>query len=130
MVFETKQRLVYYTGDGGYEQHFAAIGKKFGGFDLVLAECGQYNMAWHPIHMLPEETAQMAVDVGAKSVIAGHNSKFALARHPWEEPLERLTAASTEKPYELLTPRIGEAVPIGRAKAGDFQPWWRELAFA
>ena len=70
MVFETSRRLVYYTGDGGYGAHFADIGETFGGFYLVLAECGQYNMAWHPIHMLPQETAQMAVDVGAKAVIA------------------------------------------------------------
>ena len=127
LVFETKHRLVYYTGDGGYEHHFRDIGKRFGGFDLVLAECGQYNMAWHPIHMLPEETAQMAVDVGAKAVIAGHNSKFALARHPWEEPLVALSEASLDKTYELLTPEIGEAVPIGWAKAGDFQPWWERM---
>ena len=40
----------------------------------------------------------------------------------------RLAAASVEKPYELLTPRIGEAVRIGGAKAGDFQPWWKEMA--
>ncbi|WP_367116038.1 hypothetical protein [Selenomonas sp.] len=77
--------------------------------------------------MLPQETAQMAVDVGAKAVIAGHNSKFALARHPWEEPLVALTEASIERPYELLTPCIGEAVPIGWAKAGDFQPWWERM---
>ena len=127
MVFETKKRLVYYTGDGGYGAHFADIGRRFGGFNLVLAACGQYNMAWHPIHMLPQETAQMAVDVGAKAVIAGHNSKFALARHPWEEPLVALTEASIERPYELLTPCIGEAVPIGWAKAGDFQPWWERM---
>ena len=40
----------------------------------------------------------------------------------------RLAAASAGKPYELLTPRIGEAVRIGGAKAGDFQPRWKEMA--
>ena len=40
---------------------------------------------------------------------------------------EHLPLASIERPYELLTPRIGEAVPIGWAKAGDFQPWWEQM---
>ena len=37
----------------------------------MLGENGQYNMAWHAIHMLPEETAQAAVDVGAVPQIGG-----------------------------------------------------------
>lgn len=56
-AFITPNSKVYYTGDGGYGAHFKAIGEKFGGFDLMLGENGQYNIAWHDIHLLPEETA-------------------------------------------------------------------------
>ena len=125
-AFVTPTRKVYYTGDGGYGEHFKAIGAQFGGFDLVLAECGQYNLAWHYIHMLPEETAQAMVDVRAKNVLPVHNAKFALARHPWEEPLVRLKAASEDKPYHLLTPEIGTCVTLP-ATEEDFPAWWQAI---
>lgn len=123
MAFITPKRSLYYTGDGGYGDHFKAIGKKFGGFDCVLAENGQYNLAWHPIHMLPEETAKACEEVGAKFVIPAHNSKFALARHPWQEPMARLQAASQDKSYQLLTPEIGALVLLDQKQS--FSPWWQ-----
>lgn len=123
MAFITPKRSLYYTGDGGYGAHFKVIGKKFGGFDCVLAENGQYNLAWHHIHMLPEETAQACENVGAKFVIPTHNSKFALARHPWQEPMARLQAASQDKSYQLLTPEIGALVLLDQKQS--FSPWWQ-----
>lgn len=123
MAFITPKCSLYYTGDGGYGDHFKAIGKKFGGFDCVLAEDGQYNLAWHPIHMLPEETAKACEEVGARFVIPAHNSKFALARHPWQEPMARLQAASQDKSYQLLTPEIGDLVLLDQKQS--FSPWWQ-----
>ncbi len=123
MAFITPKRSLYYTGDGGYGEHFKAIGKKFGGFDCVLAEDGQYNLAWHPIHMLPEETAKACEEVGAKFVIPAHNSKFALARHLWQDPLQRLQKASLGKSYQLLTPEIGALVRLDQPAA--FSSWWQ-----
>ncbi len=128
MAFVTPTRKVYYTGDGGYGEHFKAIGQKFGGFDLMLGENGQYNMAWHAIHMLPEETAQAAVDVGAKLLLPAHGGKFALSRHPWQEPYRRLTEASQDKDYKLLTPAIGELVHIDSKQRRPFDAWWEKMA--
>lgn len=125
MAFVTPRRKVYYTGDGGYGEHFKEIGKTFGGFDLVLAEDGQYNEAWHAIHMYPEETARAAVDVGAKQVIPAHGGKFALARHLWQEPYRRLAAASRGKSYDLVTPEIGETVRIGEPR--ESLSWWEDM---
>ena len=126
-AFVTPQRKVYYTGDGGYGEHFKAIGKKFGGFDLMLGENGQYNMAWHAIHMLPEETAQAAVDVGARQLLPAHGGKFALSRHPWQEPYRELSKASQGKGYQLLTPEIGELAYIDGQKNDSFTPWWENM---
>jgi len=123
-AFITDKRKVYYTGDGGYGEHFKAIGEKFGGFDLMLGENGQYNMAWHAIHLLPEETAQAAEDVGAKLLLPVHNGKFALARHTWQEPYRALTLAAKNKDYSLLTPKIGETVYLDDPT--EFAPWWEE----
>lgn len=126
-VFVTPKRKVYYTGDGGYGEHFKAIGKKFGGFDLMLGENGQYNMAWHAIHMLPEETVQAALDVGAKMLLPAHGGKFALARHPWQEPYRELTRLSQDREYKLLTPEIGEVAYIDIGYSQNFAAWWEQM---
>ncbi len=126
-AFVTPRNKVYYSGDGGYGEHFKAIGKQFGGFDLMLGENGQYNMAWHAIHLLPEETAQAAVDVRAKALLPAHGGKFALARHPWQEPYQKLTEASQGKDYQLLTPKIGEAVSIDEIPLQAVEKWWEKM---
>ena len=126
-VFETPRRKVYYSGDGGYGEHFAEIGKTFGGFDLMLGENGQYNMAWHAIHMLPEETAAAAQDVGAKLLIPAHGGKFALSRHPWQEPYRLLLEASRNANYRLITPEIGEAVFLDEQPAKNYDAWWERM---
>ena len=126
-AFITDDKKIYCSGDGGYGEHFKTIGEKFHGFDFAIMENGQYNMAWHNIHMLPQETAQAAADIGAKYVMPSHNGKFALSRHPWQEPYEELTKASLEKPYRLLTPRIGEAVSLTKDTKQEFVPWWRDM---
>ncbi len=123
----TPEKKVYYTGDGGYGPHFKAIGKQFGGFDLALTENGQYNLNWHQIHMLPEESAQAMVDVGARLVLPAHNSKFALARHLWQDPMRDLVKYSKDKPYTLLTPQIGQLVSIDPAHPGVFSHWWEDM---
>ena len=126
-AFVTPKRKVYYSGDGGYGEHFKAIGGKFGGFDLMLGENGQYNMAWHAIHMLPEETARAAADVGAKLLLPAHSGKFALARHPWQEPYRELLRASRDKGYKLLTPEIGEAAYLDGEQPRQFDAWWERM---
>ncbi|SFT38870.1 L-ascorbate metabolism protein UlaG, beta-lactamase superfamily [Selenomonas sp. GACV-9] len=127
MAFVTPTRKVYYTGDGGYGEHFKAIGQKFGGFDLMLGENGQYNMAWHAIHMLPEETAQAASDVGAKLLLPAHGGKFALSRHPWQEPYRELTRFSQGRGYKMLTPEIGEVAYLDSGSTQNFGPWWEDM---
>lgn len=124
----TPQRKIYISGDGGYGEHFKAIGNKFSGFDVAIMENGQYNLAWHAIHLLPEETARAAADIGARVVIPAHNSKFALARHIWQAPMRDLSQSSQDKPYQLLTPMIGECVDIAHAKQNDFTAWWERLS--
>ena len=126
-VFAAKNRKVYYTGDGGYGEHFKAVGEKFGEIDLMLAENGQYNLAWHPIHMLPEEAAQAAEDAKAAAVLPAHSGKFALSRHAWQEPYQRLSAASKGRPYQLLTPKIGELMRIGSENTQHFDAWWEQM---
>ena len=81
-------------------------------------------MQWHNIHMLPAETAQAAADLKTRYVIPVHNSKYALARHPWDEPLNNAAALAAENPEAgIVLPRIGEPVRLDRS---DTLPgrWW------
>ena len=123
IVLETPKRRIYLGGDSGYDHHFADIGSKFDGFDLAILENGQYNKNWKYIHMMPEETVQAAVDLKARSLLAFHNSKFALALHPWDEPLIRVSTAATNSAVRLLTPMIGEAVLLDDFEK-TYSKWW------
>ena len=49
-----------------------------------------------------------------------------MARHPWDEPYIWLAEESKTKPYQLLTPRIGEAAVIGENTV-KFDAWWKEM---
>ncbi|MEC5146484.1 MBL fold metallo-hydrolase [Chitinophaga sp. 212800010-3] len=113
---------IYIGGDSGYDTHFKAIGDKFGSFDLVILECGQYNPNWPFIHMMPEQTAQAAIDLQGKVLLPVHWAKFALATHPWNESIQRVVAAAVEKGLTVTTPKIGEPVRVN-----EFYPkeiWW------
>jgi len=75
--------------------------------------------------MFPEEAAKAARDVGAKKVLPMHDARFALARHAWQEPLERMLAAAKNYDYEFMTPKIGEVIRWRESQ--NFAPWWREV---
>lgn len=111
-VLRGTEHSIYIGGDSGYDRHFKEIGEKYGPFDLALLECGQYNAYWPYIHMLPEQTAQAAIDLKAKVLQPVHWSKFTLALHPWNEPVERLMKKAKELHLKTTIPMIGEKVVL------------------
>ncbi|MBT1711568.1 MBL fold metallo-hydrolase [Fulvivirgaceae bacterium PWU5] len=122
-VIQSPRASLYISGDGGYDRHFAAIGETFGPFDLAIVENGQYDSAWQHIHLLPEETLQVAHDVKASMLLPVHHSRFALARHAWYEPLEHLTRiAATPGHPVVITPMIGQPVYLHARQR--FTRWW------
>lgn len=124
-VLECGNKKVYFGADSGYSPTFKALGDKYGPFDLALLECGAYNELWRGIHMMPEETAQAAVDLQARVLMPVHWGKFSLAMHSWKEPVERLTVKAQELGMPLLTPRIG-AVVIDADRSRS-ETWWAGL---
>lgn len=124
-VIETPNRRVLFSGDSGYGPHFKAIGERFGPFDLVSLDSGQYDPRWPYIHMSPEEAVAAAKDLRAKALIPAHVGRFTLARHPWDEPFERMVAASEGKPFDLLTPMVGEPVELDQPQSARFGAWWK-----
>ncbi|MFO1218262.1 MAG: MBL fold metallo-hydrolase [Burkholderiaceae bacterium] len=125
-VLESDRRRLLFSGDTGYGPHVQQIARRFDGFDLVALDMGQYDERWPLIHLTPEEAALAAVELRARSLLPGHVGRFSIARHAWSEPFERIDAASTGKPYRLLTPMIGE--PVWIADDQRFPRWWHDAA--
>lgn len=111
-VIRHKESRIFFSGDSGYGSHFRSIGQDFGPFDLAFLECGQYNENWPQIHMLPEETVQAALDLGARKFVPIHWGKFALSLHAWDEPPQRAEKEAATKKQSILLPRIGVPNPI------------------
>jgi len=122
-VLKTPEQNLFLGGDSGYSEHFREIGQKYGPFDLVILECGQYNKHWPFIHMMPEQTAQAAVDLGAKLLLPVHWAKFTLSLHPWNEPIQRVLKKAFELGIAVTTPKIGEPVELGRPY--PVSEWWK-----
>lgn len=118
-------KRIYFGADSGYSPSFSQIGQRFGPFDLALLECGAYNENWANIHMMPEETAQAAIDLRAKALMPIHWGKFSLALHPWKEPIECVSRKAAELGLPLLTPRIGAIVTD--ADPSRSERWWERL---
>lgn len=122
-VLETPTKKIFLGGDSGYDTHFKTIGEKYGPFDFAIMENGQYNPAWKYIHALPEDVIQASLDIQAKNIIPVHSGKFALALHPWNEPLQKVTTLGKEKNLQILTPKIGEKLDLNNTSY-HFQNWW------
>ncbi|MBA4167492.1 MAG: MBL fold metallo-hydrolase [Chitinophagaceae bacterium] len=71
---------------------------------------------------MPEETAQAAVDLKAKVLLPVHWGKFALALHPWNEPVKRVTKKARELNVQTTTPMIGEQIIINETYPD--REWW------
>ncbi|MCD8183966.1 MAG: MBL fold metallo-hydrolase [Bacteroides sp.] len=111
-LLETPSQKIYMGGDGGYDTHFAEIGKKYPGINLAILENGQYNEDWKYIHTLPVYLEQVAEDLKADKYLTVHHSKYALARHPWDEPLKNARELREKDTLNILMPVIGEVVRL------------------
>jgi L-ascorbate metabolism protein UlaG (beta-lactamase superfamily) len=125
-VLKTKNLNIFIGGDSGYDTHFAEIGDKFGPFDLVMLENGQYDDSWNLIHLMPDQFLQAAQDLKAKRVFPVHGSKFALANHAWDDPLVRITELNKKLQIPLITTLIGEPVYLNDNNQ-QFKSWWEGI---
>lgn len=114
---------IFTGGDSGYDQSFKKIGEKYGPFDLAMLECGQYDLQWPFIHMMPEETVQASIDLKAKVLMPVHWAKFTLALHPWREPADRALDHAAKLKVRMTTPMIGQPVMLNDPQ--KFETWWR-----
>lgn len=111
-LIDTPSRKVYMGGDSGYDTHYEEIGRQHPDIDLAILENGQYNEDWRYIHLMPASLGEAARDLNAKRLITVHHSKYALARHPWDEPLKNEIEAASQNSLDLIVPEIGQVVEL------------------
>jgi len=122
-ALKTETESIWFSGDGGYGNHFKTIGEKLGPFDFGFMESGQYNYDWHQIHLFPHESVQAAIDANVKKVMPVHWGGFALSyQHTWREPVEDFVKAATDNDLEFLTPKLGQ---IFDSNSKFQEHWWK-----
>ncbi|MDO5520865.1 MAG: MBL fold metallo-hydrolase [bacterium] len=124
-VIKADSYQVFASGDGGYGTQFKEIRERYGTFDLALMECGQYDKAWPSVHMTPEQTYQAAEELEADVILPIHWCAYKLAKHPWDDPVERLLLAAGENETNIVTPRIGQTVDMNCYEKFR-ERWWRD----
>lgn len=121
-VIAGSRERVFYTGDTGYAPHFAAIGQRYGPFDVTLVQVGAYNDAWPDVHMTPEQGVAAHLDAGGGLMIGVHWGTFVLAPHPWAGPAQRLAAEAARRGVQVAVPKPGQRIDVARPPALD--DWW------
>ena len=79
---------------------------------MAILEYGQYSENWKHIHTMPQELGSVAKDLKAKRVITVHHSKYALSKHPWDEPLKNESEAAARDSLNLIVPVIGQVIEL------------------
>ncbi|WP_084638136.1 MBL fold metallo-hydrolase [Gordonia shandongensis] len=125
---------VFFSGDTGHSDVFTEVGAELGPFDLALIAIGAYDPAWPDIHLNPEEALDVFGQLnGAERgglFVPIHWGTFNLARHPWSDPVRRLTSAAARLRVDVRVPRPGaDVVPHGRTGSAVHDPtWWERCA--
>lgn len=121
-VIESANKKIFFSGDSGYGKHFKEIGERFGGFDFAFIENGQYDKRWPEIHMFPEETVQVALDLKAKIFTPIHWGMFDLSLHKWNEPIKESYKIAKEKNIPIIIPELGEIFYEDKKETQNL--WW------
>lgn len=125
-MLQMQDKNIYLSGDGGYDSHFAEISKQFGKIDFAVLENGQYDKDWKYIHLMPEDLIHAVKDLNAERMITVHNSKYALAKHAWKNPLDNISDVAEKNSLNLSTPMIGEPVYLNDTTQ-VFKKWWKDI---
>lgn len=114
---------IYYTGDTAFGKHFEQIAERVGKVDIAFVENGQYDTRWEDSHMLPEQSAQVAKIVNAKYFVPVHWGAYAMALHPWDDPVQKSLPLVKIYGITPITPLQGQVFDI----TSQTDNWWEKL---
>jgi L-ascorbate metabolism protein UlaG (beta-lactamase superfamily) len=94
-VIRGPEATAYHSGDTGFWDGFAEIGKRAEKIDFAMLPIGAYAPRWfmEPQHMCPEEAMQASEMLGARTFVAMHWGTYKLTDEPLGEPPVRARAA-------------------------------------
>ncbi|NRF69294.1 MBL fold metallo-hydrolase [Aquincola sp. S2] len=119
------RHAVFFSGDTGLTEEYAAIRERLGPFDLALLEIGAFHPSWGDIHLGPANALQALALLGNPPLLPIHWATFNLALHAWDQPVETLLQLAPAQGAALVMPRLGEAVEP--ARVDGVVPWWRAV---
>lgn len=121
-VIKSPSTSIWFSGDGGYGNHFKEVGKRKGPFDIGFMESGQYNDDWPDVHMFPHEAVQAAIDGGVRKAMPVHWGGFDLSyQHRWHDPAEEFIIAAEKNNLSYHLPALGEITTIDQECTDS---WW------
>ncbi len=124
-AFKTNSENIWFSGDGGYGEHFLEVGNRLGPFDFAFMECGQYCEDWADIHMFPKQSVQAAIDAQVKKAMPVHWAGFNLSyAHSWYEPAQDFLNYAKKKELEVIFPHLGEIFNFHNT---SLKTWWQEF---
>jgi L-ascorbate metabolism protein UlaG (beta-lactamase superfamily) len=104
---------VYFAGDTGYGQHFAAIGERCSNIRLALLPIGGYLPRWFmkPVHVSPDEAVTAHKDLNARNSVAIHYGTFPLSDEGATQSIADLKTALDQEAQRpnFLVLEFGEA---------------------
>ena len=118
-------KSVYYSGDSGYDVHYKDIGERYGAFDIVFMDSGQYNERWAAVHNMPDEVIQGFIDLEGRHLVPVHWGMFTLSLHNWYDPPSEITKRAEKQGISVMTPLMGQTVILD--SPGVFERWWEAL---
>ena len=122
-VLRGPRHSVWFSGDTGpWDEGFAEIGERFGGFDLSMIEIGAWHPSWGSIHLGPENAMRVHQLVRAKTMMPVHWGTFSLALHAWDQPIVHLMDMAEREGVELLSPMMGQSVH----RESGIADYWRK----
>jgi L-ascorbate metabolism protein UlaG (beta-lactamase superfamily) len=120
-VIRSAKHSVYFTGDTGYGSHFAEIGERFGPFDVVFLENGQYAKPWRS-HLWPEHWPMVMRDLRSVNWFSIHWGTFSFAPHAWDDPIIAADTLARQHGFNLMAPMMGQVVDLENPP--PFTRWW------
>ncbi|WP_205743696.1 MBL fold metallo-hydrolase, partial [Dichelobacter nodosus] len=121
-VLQTPFEKFFFSGDTafGNGDHFRAIAARFGAFDFVFMENGQYHCAWHNHHLMPDETIAAVKILQARCWTPIHWGAYALSTHLWHESVSQTWALTQKTCLKMCTPRLGAVF----SRTHESDKWW------
>jgi L-ascorbate metabolism protein UlaG (beta-lactamase superfamily) len=106
-LVEKRGRALVFGGDTAYTKAFARLARRGVRVSLAMLPIGAYDPYIY-VHANPEQSWQMAREMGADYILPMHHSTFRLSREPADEPRRRLLAAAGKERSRVALTEIGQ----------------------